>query len=94
MMTIILPSVSETSVSSGDATLGDISGNSGFGFGKLGAKGLVSIGSGWRDSSSNGLDASGSGSLTMVCAAVRSNLISPFLNQSYDSFISLLAEQT
>ncbi|XP_037703402.1 mucin-19-like, partial [Choloepus didactylus] len=44
----------------GSSTLGDKSGNWGFGFGKIGQKGFGSSVSGWSDINSNGLDASGS----------------------------------
>lgn len=67
-MTVLLYSVGDTYARNGDDTLGDKSGNSGYGFGNLGQKGIGSSGSDWIDKSSSGVDASGSGSLILGSA--------------------------
>lgn len=48
----------------GDDTLGDVSGNSGYGYGERGPQGLGSSGSDWNGKSSSGRGARGRGSLS------------------------------
>lgn len=77
-MTIILHSAGTTSARIGNNFVDGISENLRYGFEKFGQKGFESSGSDWSDKSSRESDASGSGSLILDPAQVKSKLISAF----------------